>query len=250
MLILISNDDGVYAPGIHALYNAVKDFTQPFVVAPDRDKSASSHSLTLLNPMRAKALENGFIMVDGTPADCVHLALRGLLPQKPKMVISGINAGANLGDDVLYSGTVAAAIEGRHLGFPAIAFSLAGEGHYYETAGIVAAKIVKQLLRYPPKNDLILNVNIPDVPIEDIAGFKVCRLGTRHPSDSLIQSVDPRNRVIYWIGEIGPECDAGPNTDFAAIKNNFVSITPLRIDLTRDEVLSDVTHWAKDLNTN
>ena len=247
MRILVSNDDGVYAPGIQMLYQSLLPFSSPVVVAPDRDRSAASHSLTLRMPMRADTLSNGFVMVDGTPADCVYLALRGLLPDEPKMVVSGINAGANLGDDVIYSGTVAAAVEARYLGMPSIAFSLAGDCINFEAAGKIAARIVQHMLRYPAQNDLILNVNIPDLPYEQIKGIKVCRLGTRHPSRALIKSADPRGRTIYWVGEVGDEHDAGPGTDFHAIREGYVSITPLDVNLTKNNSMDDVRHWAESL---
>jgi 5'-nucleotidase len=247
MYILVSNDDGVYAPGIQMLYQSILPFANPVVVAPDRDRSAASHSLTLKQPMRAHTLSNGFIMVDGTPADCVYLALRGLLPQEPKMVVSGINSGANLGDDVIYSGTVAAAVEARHLGMPSIAFSLGGDCNHFATAGKVAAQLIQHIIRYPAPDDLILNVNIPDIPYEQIKGFQVCRLGKRHPARGLVSSNDPRGKTIYWIGDIGDENDAGPGTDFHAIREGYVSITPLNVDLTKNSLMNDVKHWAESI---
>ena len=248
MNILISNDDGVYAPGLKALYNALAPIAkQTSVIAPDRDRSAASKSLTLSSPIRPRVLDNGFIAVDGTPADCVHLGLTELLEEKPDMVVSGINGGSNLGDDVWYSGTVAAATEGRSLGSPSIAFSLVGNGDYYETAGRAAHDILQHLVKNPLPADTILNVNIPDLPYDQIKGYQVTRLGSRHQSEKMIQTTDPRGQRIYWVGPAGPEQDAGPGTDFDAIKKKFISLTPLEIDLTKYESLESLQDWAKEL---
>jgi 5'-nucleotidase len=214
------------------------------VVVPDRDRSGASNSLTLENPIRAQVLENGFIRVNGTPTDCVHLAITGLLEQEPDMVISGINAGPNLGDDVIYSGTVAAAMEGRFLGYPAIAVSLAGRQlEHYTTAAQAVRRIVARLQQDPLPPDVILNVNVPDLPWGDLSGFRVTRLGHRHKSEPVIMTADPRGRPIYWIGESGPEQDAGPGTDFDAVRNGYVSVTPLQVDLTRHSALERLQSW-------
>lgn len=245
MKILVSNDDGVNAPGIKVLAKALGNVGDISVVAPDRDRSAASHSLTLESPLRVHALENGFISVNGTPTDCVHLALTSLLDSHPDMVVSGINAGSNLGDDVLYSGTVAAAIEGRFLGYPTIAISLAGNGDlsHYETAGICAQKMVHHLMQHPLKKEIILNVNVPDLPLDDIKGFKVTRLGARHRAESMLKEKDPRGKTIYWVGAVGEGEDAGPGTDFDAVAQGYVSITPLKVDLTDYDQMSAIEEW-------
>jgi len=250
MKILISNDDGYRAPGLARLVEALGDLAELTVVVPDRDRSGASNSLTLENPIRAQVLDNGFIRVNGTPTDCVHLAITGLLDQEPDMVISGINAGANLGDDVIYSGTVMAAMEGRFLGLPAVAVSLVGRNlEHYATAAEAARRIVTRLQRDPLPPDVILNVNVPDLPWEYLAGFMVTRLGHRHKSEPVIMSTDPRGRPIYWIGESGPEQDAGPGTDFHAVRNGYVSVTPLQVDLTRHSALQRLQGWMKDIGT-
>ncbi len=244
MYILISNDDGYLAPGIATLANALQAVADIVVVAPDRNRSGASHSLTLDNPLRVNQAKNGFYYVDGTPSDCVHLAITGLLAQLPDMVVSGINAGANLGDDVIYSGTVAAAVEGRFLGLPAIALSMDElKPHYFETGAKVAVKLLKQLQQHPLPSHMILNVNIPDIPYERLQGFKVTRLGNRHKSEPVVASQDPRGRPIYWVGPVGEQQDAGVETDFYAVDHDFVSITPLQIDLTHYAMLSKVEHW-------
>ena len=244
MHILFSNDDGYLAEGLIALANALRDHAEISVVAPDRNRSAASNSLTLEMPLRVNIADNGFIKVDGTPTDCVHLAITGLLEHEPDMVFAGINHGANLGDDVLYSGTVAAATEGRFLGLPAIAISLAGNNpHYFETAAQVAVTLLNQLIKKPLPKDTILNVNVPDVAIKDLKGYQATRLGQRHKSEPVIKSNDPRGRIIYWVGPPGGEQDAGPGTDFYAISEGYVSVTPLQIDLTRYESIDALTSW-------
>ena len=248
MKILISNDDGYLAPGLICLANMLREIAEIAVIAPDRDRSGASNSLTLSRPIRATPAENGFLRVDGTPTDCVHLAITGLLDYEPDMVVSGINAGANLGDDVLYSGTVAAAMEGRFLGFPALAVSLTGhELRHYETAARVVKNLLGLLRADPLPADTILNVNVPDVPWEQLEGFEATRLGHRHKSEPVIKSLDPRGREIYWVGPAGPEQDAGPGTDFHAIKNRRVSITPILVDLTRYSALDKVASWLTGL---
>lgn len=249
MKILISNDDGVYAPGLRALANALAQIAEVTVIAPDRNRSGASNSLTLDNPLRIKHLDNGFVSVEGTPTDCVHLALTGLLSEHPDLVVSGINAGANLGDDVFYSGTVAAAMEGSFMGVPALAFSLAGtELQHYVTAAEVAKQLVLQVVAKPLSPKTILNVNIPDVPWQDLQGITVARLGTRHIAESAIPSKDPRGHTIYWVGCAGPEQDAGEGTDFYTISQRQVSITPLRLDLTHHESLPHVGSWLEGLS--
>lgn len=246
MRILISNDDGYQAPGIVALAESLAQIAQVFVVAPDRNRSGASNSLTLEHPIRATVAENGYTRVDGTPTDCVHLAITGLFDFEPDMVVSGINAGSNLGDDTLYSGTVAAAVEGRFLGFPAIAISLAGhQPRHYDTAARVAQTIVSRLRDDPLPADTILNVNVPDVSWNELAGFEATRLGRRHKSEAVMKAADPRGRPIYWVGPAGPEQDAGPGTDFNAVKSGRVSITPLQVDLTHYASLNQVANWVR-----
>jgi 5'-nucleotidase len=247
MHFLLSNDDGYQAPGLAALADALGEIGKVTVVAPDRDRSGASNSLTLDAPLHVKQDNRGFHYVNGTPTDCVHLAITGLLDEEPDMVISGINSGANLGDDVLYSGTVAAAMEGRFLGCPAIAFSLASTNpDDYSSAVIVAKKIIQSLMD-KPLDDVLLNVNIPDVSYEQIQDFAVTRLGNRHKSEPAQEASDPRGRKVYWVGPVGPEQDAGEGTDFYAIRTNQVSITPLQVDLTRHESLNTFSNWIDDL---
>jgi 5'-nucleotidase len=246
MKILVSNDDGVQAPGIAALVNALKQIADVIVIAPDRNRSGASNSLTLNNPLRVGHLENGFMSVEGTPTDCVHIALTGLLKDLPHMVVSGINAGANLGDDIFYSGTVAAAMEGRFLGLPALAVSLLGNNpQHYATAAEITKQIVLRLQVEPLPAKTILNINVPDVPLSELKGFAVTRLGTRHMAEPTVQSVDPRGAPIYWIGPAGPEQDAGIGTDFYAVNNNQVSITPLQLDLTNYSAFEQLSNWIK-----
>ena len=250
MHYLLSNDDGYQATGLRVLAEALEKSGEVSVVAPDRDRSGASNSLTLDAPIHAHRADNGFIYVDGTPTDCVHLAITGLLEKEPDMVLSGINAGANLGDDVLYSGTVAAAMEARFLGCPAIAISLASKSlasHdpvYFDTAVRVVLKLIESLPVLALDSELLLNVNVPDIPFEDIGEFEVTRLGNRHKSEPVIKSEDPRGRPLYWVGPVGPEQDAGPGTDFYAINNNNVSITPLQVDLTKYSVIEEITQWV------
>ena len=248
MKILISNDDGYQAPGIKALAEALSDIAEITVVAPDRNRSGASNSLTLNNPIRAQKADNGFVFVDGTPTDCVHLAITGLLKEEPNMVIAGINDGANMGDDVLYSGTVAAATEGRFLGLPAIAISMNSlTPSHFETGAKVAVALVKQIESKPLATDTIINVNVPDIPYDQLKGFKVTRLGHRHKSEPVVETNDPRGRKIYWVGPAGAEQDAGPGTDFHAVKEGYVSITPLQVDLTRYNALDQIDEWLVGL---
>lgn len=245
--ILISNDDGYRAPGLASLAAALMDMAHITVVAPDRDRSGASNSLTLDVPIRANIGENGYIAVNGTPTDCVHLAITGLLEEEPDMVVSGINAGANLGDDVLYSGTVAAAMEGRFLGLPALAVSIASHNPtHLESAARVARTLVERLLADPLPADIILNVNVPDLPWAQIRGYRVTRLGHRHRAESVVRATDPRGRDIYWVGPAGLEQDADTGTDFLALRENFVSVTPLQVDLTRHNALERLGLWLPE----
>jgi len=246
--MLLSNDDGFLAPGLTLLAKTLSEIGEVTVVAPDRNRSGASNSLTLDSPLRATTAHNGFISVNGTPTDCVHLAVTGLLKEMPDMVVSGINEGSNLSDDVLYSGTVAAATEGRFLGLPSIAISLSGPKCInYETAAQVAKFLVLHLSKDPLPRDTILNVNVPDLTLKELRGFQVTRLGTRHIAEPTIKATDPRGRKIYWVGQPGPEQDAGPGTDFYAVNMGFVSITPLHLDLTHYKVFEQLSGWVKNL---
>jgi len=244
MHILLSNDDGYLAEGLCALADVLRKHADLSVVAPDRNRSAASNSLTLERPLRMAVAENGFVRVDGTPTDCVHLAVTGLLEHEPDMVFAGINHGANLGDDVLYSGTVAAATEGRFLGLPAIAISLASSNPtHFDTAAHVAVTLLQQLIKHPLPQDTILNVNVPDVTIKDLRGYQATRLGQRHKAEPVVKTNDPRGRIIYWVGPPGTEQDAGPGTDFYAVNTGYVSVTPLQVDLTRYERINAIKEW-------
>jgi 5'-nucleotidase len=247
--ILISNDDGYRARGILALRAALEGLGDLTVVAPDRNRSGASNSLTLDVPLRVAQAETDIFYVQGTPTDCVHLAISGLFPFEPDMVVSGINDGSNLGDDVLYSGTVAAATEGRFLGKPAVAISLNTDGlrgdapRHFETAAHFARVIVERL-KANPYGRAVLNVNVPNIPIEAVRGIKVTRLGNRHRAESVIRAEDPRGRPVYWIGPAGAGQDAGPGTDFHAVSEGFVSVTPLTVDLTNHAALDELRGWA------
>ncbi len=251
MKILVSNDDGYRSRGIRLLKDSLASLAEVTVVAPDRNRSGASNSLTLDVPLRVFEAEPGVHYVQGTPTDCVHLAISGLFDFEHDMVVSGINDGANLGDDVLYSGTVAAAIEGRFLGLPTVAISLCttpdAEAHF-ETAAEVARQLVGQLVQSPLEPTLILNVNVPNVPLAALRGFRSTRLGFRHRSEPILPARDPRGRPVYWVGPAGPEQDAGPGTDFEAIAQGFVSVTPLQIDLTRHSALSTLKRWLEGIH--
>ena len=250
MHVLVSNDDGVEAPGIRVLADELATVARVTVVAPDRDRSGASNSLTLDRPLRYTRLDNGYYRIAGTPTDCVHLALAGLLEDEPDLVVSGINNASNLGDDVIYSGTVAAAMEGRFLGLPAIAVSLASRDHapeHYDSAARAALLIMQRLATDPLPADTILNVNVPDRAWADLRGFEVTRLGHRHRSEPCIRTTDPRGRPIFWIGPPGPEQDAGPGTDFHAVRMGYISITPIHVDLTRYQALEKVAGWVGEL---
>ncbi len=249
MRILISNDDGYRARGIIALREALKGLGDLTVVAPDRNRSGASNSLTLEVPLRVNQAEPDVYFVQGTPTDCVHLAISGLFPFEPDMVVSGINDGSNLGDDVLYSGTVAAATEGRFLGKTAVAISLHTEGlrgdatRHFDTAAHYARIIVERLQATPLDRPTILNVNVPNIPVAEVKGIKVARLGNRHRAEAVIRAEDPRGRPVYWVGPAGAGQDAGPGTDFHAIAEGFVSVTPLTVDLTNHTALDSVRTW-------
>ena len=232
------------ARGIIALADTLSEIAEVILMAPDRNRSGASNSLTLHSPLRVHQVEENRYFVNGTPSDCVHLALSGYLADDPDIVVSGVNHGANLGDDVIYSGTVAAAMEGRFLGLPAIAVSLVGQhGTYFDTAARVACDLVKRLQNNPLPGDIILNVNVPDVPFDELIGVEVARLGFRHRSEPLVKNEDPRGRTIYWIGPAGPGQDAGPGTDFDAVERGAVAVTPLKVDLTRHESLPQLKAW-------
>lgn len=248
MRILISNDDGVSAPGIAALYDALADYCECVVIAPDQDKSGASSSLTLDRPLHPHTLTNGFISLNGTPTDCVHLGLNGLLEQQPDMVVSGINLGANLGDDVLYSGTVAAALEGRFLERPSFAFSLVSrQVDNLPTAAYFARKLVDahHLLELPPRT--VLNVNIPNLPLDKIRGIQLSRLGHRARAAAPVRMVDPRGKAGYWIAAAGNAEDGGPGTDFHAVMQGYVSITPLQLDRTFGDAFKSLDGWLEGL---
>ena len=248
---LISNDDGIDAAGIEVLAERMAALGQVTIVAPDQNRSGASNSLTLDSPVRIRELGERRYRVTGTPSDCVHIALTGLLDKDPDIVVSGINSGANLGDDVIYSGTVAAAMEGRFLGLPAIAVSLVFQERpeHYASAAEAVALLVERLRRNPLPADTILNVNVPDLPWEEIRGFEVTRLGHRHRAEPVVRMLDPRGRPMYWIGAAGPGQDAGPGTDFDAVRRGYISITPIHVDLTRYQALEQVAGWIADIST-
>jgi 5'-nucleotidase len=244
MKILVSNDDGYLATGILALTAALEEFADVVVVAPDRNRSAASNSLTLSLPLRVTEIGPNRYAVDGTPSDCVHLALSGFLDYEPDLIVSGINHGANLGDDVIYSGTVAAAMEGRFLGLPTLAVSLVGNKFaHFETAAKVAAELVRKIDRAPLSADVVLNLNVPDIAIEQLKGIRATRLGFRHKSEPILKDTDPYGRPIYWVGPAGLGQDAGEGTDFFAIEQGFASVTPLKVDLTRKDAIDGLSKW-------
>jgi len=246
MRILISNDDGYFSPGLACLAEHLTKISDVVVVAPERDRSGASNSLTLDRPLKLRCAANGFYYVNGTPTDCVHLAVTGMLDYQPDMVVSGINAGANTGDDTIYSGTVAAATEGFLLGIPSIAVSLAGHNlTHYETAAKVTAELVQRFAKQTHSHPWLLNVNVPDVPHEKLQGLEVTRLGKRHKADPVIKANNPHGEAVYWIGAAGKAQDAGEGTDFHAIEHQRVSITPLQIDLTQYQQLDAVRGWLE-----
>ena len=244
MKILVSNDDGYLATGINVLATALEQVADIVVFAPDRNRSAASNSLTLSTPLRVKQVGDNRYSVNGTPSDCVHLALTGYLDYEPDLVVSGINHGANLGDDVIYSGTVAAAMEGRFLGLPTIAVSLVGHQlTHFDTAARVVAGMVQKLASSELSADIILNVNVPDRPFDELTGITAARLGFRHKSEPVVRSKDPHGRTIFWVGPAGKGQDAGAGTDFPAIESGAVSVTPLKVDLTRHDALPRLKAW-------
>ena len=244
MRILLSNDDGYFSPGINMLAEHLSSLAEIVVVAPERDRSGASNSLTLDRPLTIRKTQNGFYYVNGTPTDCVHLAVTGLLNELPDMVISGINDGANMGDDTIYSGTVAAAMEGYLLGIPSFAVSMSRHNPQYF---LTAAKVVEDLVRHYDKTGfpppLLLNVNVPDIPYDELRGMAVTRLGKRHKAEPVIKSTTPRGETVYWVGAAGSAQDAGPGTDFYAVENQQVSITPMQIDLTQYKQLDALQNW-------
>ena len=246
MRILLSNDDGYFAPGLAALAEGLSRLGEITVVAPERDRSGASNSLTLDRPLSLRAAANGFRYVNGTPTDCVHMAVTGILDFEPDVVVSGINSGSNMGDDTLYSGTVAAATEGYLLGIPSVAVSLVGTAfEHYDTAARVAAIIVERIGRAPLDAPVLLNVNVPDVPFDAITGMEVTRLGRRHKAQPVVKGQNPRGETVYWVGPAGAAREAGPGTDFNALERGAVSITPLQVDLTHASQIPVVASWMK-----
>lgn len=248
MRILVSNDDGYFSPGIKALAEAMATLGEVIVVAPEQNHSGASNSLTLSRPLSVHHAPNGFRYVNGTPTDCVHIALTGLLELKPDIVVSGINDGQNMGDDTIYSGTVAAAMEGYLFGVPSFAFSLVQKGWtHLDTAARVAHEIVERhlqnLLTDTVKAPFLLNVNVPNRPYDELQGMVCTRLGKRHQSEPVFKQESPRGETIYWIGHAGGARDAGPGTDFHAVVNGRVSVTPLQIDLTHTGQMNLVSKW-------
>jgi len=244
MRILVSNDDGYFSPGIALLAEHLAPLGEVTVVAPERDRSGASNSLTLDRPLSVRRAPNGFFYINGTPTDCVHLAVTGLLDWQPDMVVSGINLGANMGDDTIYSGTVAAATEGFLLGIPSLAISLAGkEARHLASAAAVARKLVERFGRAPFGQPVLLNVNVPDVAPESLGELEVTRLGRRHKAEPVEKTRTPRGETAYWIGAAGAAADAGPGTDFHAVAAHRVSVTPLQVDLTHHAQLGMVTAW-------
>lgn len=246
MRILLSNDDGYFAPGLASLVEALSSIADIVVVAPERDRSGSSNSLTLDRPLSLHKSHNGYYYVNGTPTDCVHLAVTGMLDTLPDMVISGINDGANMGDDTVYSGTVAAATEGFLLGIPSLAVSLANiSDENFSTAALVTVDIVKRFRKNKFHEPILLNINVPDIPYDELQGIEVTRLGRRHKSEAVVKSKNPRGETVYWVGAAGAAQDASEDTDFHAIQLNRVSVTPLQIDLTQYRQLVTVKQWLK-----
>ena len=244
MRILLSNDDGYFAPGLAALAEGLKGLGDITVVAPERDRSGASNSLTLDRPLSLKRAASGFWYVNGTPTDCVHMAVTGWLDFEPDLIVSGINLGSNMGDDTLYSGTVAAATEGYLLGIPSVAVSLAGfEAGHFDTAARVAREIVERLARAPFGAPILLNVNVPDVPYEALRGTEVTRLGRRHKAQPVVPGKNPRGDTVYWVGAAGAAREAGPGTDFNAVERGAVSVTPLQVDLTNASQIAMVGEW-------
>lgn len=248
MKILLSNDDGVFAEGLACLYEALSLQHEVTVIAPDRNCSGASNALSLQHPLRIQQMKNGFYSVNGTPSDCVHLGVNSFLQDDPELVVSGINHGANLGDDVIYSGTVAAATEGRYMGLPAIAVSLNNyQGGHFTSAARITAEIIQRLSKHPLPADQILNINVPDLPYEEIKGIQVTRQGRRHRAESMLKTKDPHGRDVYWYGSLGSEQDAGPGTDFHAVANGYCSVTPLSVDMTAYQSMDEMQAWLEKI---
>ena len=246
MKILLSNDDGYFAPGLNILAEHIAQLAEVMVVAPERNRSGASNSLTLDRPLSVRKASNGFYYVNGTPTDCVHIALTGLMEDMPDMVISGINDGANMGDDTIYSGTVAAAMEGYLLGIPSIAVSMSQHNStHFETAAKVAVELVQHYQKHGFSSPTLLNVNVPDIPYNELQGTVVTRLGKRHKAEPVVQLKTPRNETVYWVGAAGLPYDGGEGTDFYAVANHKVSILPIQVDLTNHAQLSDINDWLK-----
>ncbi len=246
MRILLSNDDGYFSPGLAALAEALAKIARITVVAPERDRSGASNSLTLDRPLTVRRAANGFLYVNGTPTDCVHLAVTGLLDELPEMVVSGINLGANMGDDTIYSGTVAAAMEGYMLGIPSMAVSLVSNGDkHFATAARIVADLIERYRQEPFPEPVLLNINVPDLPFERLAGIQVTRLGKRHKAEGVVKSVNPRGETVFWLGAAGAAQDAGEGTDFHAVARGAVSVTPLQADLTRFTQMEACRQWLK-----
>ena len=244
MKILVSNDDGYFAPGITLLAEALRQLGEVTVVAPERDRSGASNSLTLDRPLTVRRAPNGYFSVNGTPTDCVHIAVTGLLDFTPDLIVSGVNLGANMGDDTIYSGTVAAAAEGYLLGIPSVAISLTSKtGQHFDSAIGIALQIVERLRASPIREPVLLNVNVPDVAPAELGGIEVTRLGRRHKAEPVVKLKTPRGETAYWIGPAGGAADAGPGTDFHAVQSRRVSVTPLRMDLTHNAQLARVQEW-------
>ena len=244
MRILVSNDDGYFSPGIALLAERLARFGEVTVVAPERDRSGASNSLTLDRPLVVRRAANGFRYVNGTPTDCVHLALTGSIDPAPDLVVSGINFGANMGDDTIYSGTVAAASEGFLFGIPSMAVSLASKaGRHFETAAAVAVQLVERFAEKPMREPMLLNVNVPDIALDQLAGVEATRLGRRHKAEPVVKLQTPRGETAYWIGPAGEAQDAGPGTDFHAVASGRASVTPLQLDLTFQRQLAQVKDW-------
>lgn len=247
MRILVSNDDGYFAPGIELLAQSLSSLADVTVVAPERDRSGASNSLTLDRPLFLRRASNGFYFVNGTPTDCVHLAVTGMLDIVPDMVVSGINHGANMGDDTIYSGTVAAATEGYLLGIPSLAISIASKAAVHlDSAARIAVEVVQRCQRQSFPEPVLLNINVPDLPLEEIQGIRVTRLGKRHKAEGVVKTVNPRNETVYWVGAAGGAQDAGAGTDFHAVDSGFVSVTPLQIDLTHVAQLARLARWFEE----
>jgi 5'-nucleotidase len=250
MNILLSNDDGVNAAGIAVLFEHLSKEHDVTVIAPDRNCSGMSNALSLHTPLRIEQMPNGFFAVNGTPSDCVQLGINKFMLKEPDLVVSGINHGANLGDDTIYSGTVAAALEGRHMGLPAIAVSLCSKKtDYFDTAAKVTCDIIRRLTSHPLKQNEILNINVPAIPFDLMKGIVATRLGKRHRAETMVQSTDPFGRTIYWYGKLGSEQDAGEGTDFDAVNNNYCSVTPLSVDMTVHEKVSKMNTWLNTKET-